>query len=117
MTYRRIQTCTQDGMTPRQPGVSSGTTSGGGAPGCILNVSRHYPDLPNKWGGRGVSKPLDGNGRWFPSVEEAGAYALERGYTRRYFTEPGLRARRVAAARDPRPELAALKARWAERLA
>ena len=50
----------------------------GGGP-CTLLVHRTR-DLPNKWGGRGVSHYGDGNGKEFPTSEAAWAYALSRGY-------------------------------------
>lgn len=75
---------TQSGMVPSQPGISvsySGSFVGGPV---RLNVRRHYPDLPNEWGGRGRSKPLDCDGMLFADDEAAKRYAYERGYLQRF---------------------------------
>lgn len=78
---------TRGGVAPSQPGVSVSTTSpiyaadGTYVPGvCRLNVFRYYDHLPNEFGGRGVSKPLDADGMLFISTDEARRFALERGY-------------------------------------
>ena len=55
------------------------TSSDWGSGPCILHVHRTR-DLPNKWGGRGVSHYGDANGLRFNSSEEAWAFALSRGY-------------------------------------
>lgn len=82
---------TQAGTAPSQPSVGVSTTSpiyaadGTYVPGvCRLNVFRHYDHLPNEFGGRGVSKPLDANGMLFISTDEARRFALERGYLQVY---------------------------------
>lgn len=107
----RTQTCTQDGVTACQPGVSVSYVNTQGNPATVLRVSRHYGHLRNRWGGHGVSKPLDADGRTFPTLEDAQAFALAHGYVRRYVTAPDLRALRVARARRAcRPLAAPLQA-------
>jgi hypothetical protein len=75
--------CTTDPVTTCQPGHSVSTMSSTDWPGVVLNVSRCY-QLPNKLGGIGRHKPLDGDGKWFSSSEEADEYCLSRGYTQIY---------------------------------
>lgn len=56
-------------------------------------------------GAYGFLVPMSDDGRCFASLDEARAFALERGYTQPYFTAPELRTRRVqraAAESDPR---------------
>lgn len=87
--------------------------------GCVLNVRRVRwvePALAARLQRRGaalsmVSPRADGlvavlcpvadDGRVFATSAEAQRHALERGYTRRYFTSPELRARRVERAERP----------------
>lgn len=94
--YRRyMQTCTQEGMVPSQPGMGVSVTSGGGV--VELHVYRNYPHLINEWGGRGVFLRGDAYGRRFPTEQAAWDFALERGYIRPWFY-PEARARRLARA-------------------
>lgn len=95
---KHFTTVTQEGVTASQPGTCVSVTTGCGK--VVLHVSRSY-DIPNVFGGRGVAKPLDCNGMEFESSEAAWAFALERGYSRRYYTSRELRARRVKEARRP----------------
>lgn len=92
----RNMTVTQEGVTESQPGTCVSVTSSEGRH--TLNVFRAYRELPNQWGGRGVHKHCDCNGMQFESSDAAFAYAFERGYLRRYYTSPELRAHRVARA-------------------
>lgn len=90
-----INTVTVNGMTPSQPGVSvsvtspvyESLTSSRIVAACELSVTRHYRDLPNKYGGKGKFKKLDGYGKKFDSTDEAWAWALEHGYIRPWFRE------------------------------
>lgn len=82
--------CTQNGMTKSQPGTSVGYISpiyenGKVIQGVILNVSRYYDQLPNEYGGKGIFKKLDGDGRIFATTKEASQWAKEHGYTREFF--------------------------------
>jgi hypothetical protein len=95
MTKREIKTVTQCGMVSAQPGTSVGSSHFHGSGVHVLNASRYYPDMPNAFGGKGVFKKLDCDGMEFSTREAAHQFALERGYTREYFTEPSLRARNV----------------------
>lgn len=63
--------------------LSVGFTSGPHIKGVILSVRRIYRDMPNKYGGRGVSVPLLGDREVFPDHESAEAFALAGGYIRR----------------------------------
>lgn len=84
---------TQNGIVKNQPGVCVSFTCPAfdwktmtPIPGKVqLNVTRYYDHLPNKLGGRGVSKKCDHNGKLFNTVEEAKKFALEHGYLTQYF--------------------------------
>ena len=100
--------CSQPGVTPSQPGVSMSTTTPAydrnleplpNGPWTRLNLRRHYPDLPNEFGGRGRSKPLDGDGMLFRTPEEARQWAIDHGYLAQFFF-PSVRARRLETARE-----------------
>ena len=52
----------------------------------------------------------DHHNRRFATSEEAHRFAAEHGYTRRYFTSPDLRARRIAKSDQLRDEALAYKA-------
>jgi len=78
----RHATVTQEGVAPRQPDMCVSVTSGSGRN--VLNVSRCYTGLTNGIGGRGRFKPCDCDGFEFASAEAAFAFALERGYLRRF---------------------------------
>lgn len=104
-----VQTCTQDGMVPSQPGMCVSYT--GGADGYTLSVFRAYNDLPNQWGGKGVHRHCDHYGKKFATYDEAAAFALDRGYVRPWFKSAESRAHRKAEARDPRK---ARKPKWSE---
>lgn len=80
-----MNTCTQEGVTVSQPGMSVSFTTGTGMTGVILNVSRHYRNLPNEFGGKGRFKLCDANGKVFKTQDEAKQYALEHGYIREWF--------------------------------
>lgn len=92
---KRYPTVTTEGMVPSQPGCLVSVSSCNGV--STLNVSRDYK-LPNKWGGIGRFHKLDCDGMQFPSSEAAFAFAEWRGYIRRYYTSPDLRARRLRRA-------------------
>jgi hypothetical protein len=68
--------------------------TGTGIEGAILNVSRHRI--------RGVELTWNrlvsgfGDGRLFPSTEDAMQFAYDHGYLQLYFTHPDLRAKRIA---------------------
>lgn len=70
-----------------------------------LNLVRVYPDQPNEWGGKGVIKRMDHDGKLFPSVEEATEFAHERGYLKEHVTQSDLRARRVAEGFNPKTRM------------
>lgn len=92
-------TVTQDGVTLSQPGICVATMHNFKRDVVILHVSRFYPDITNRFGGKGVHKPLDCDGKEFATKELADTFAFEHGYTREYFTDPDLRAQRVQRAR------------------
>lgn len=48
----------------------------------------------------GFMVPMDAHNRKFASLDEARAFALERGYLQPFFTSPDVRVRRVARARE-----------------
>ena len=79
--------CTQEGITKSQPTIFVGYSypiydnQGKDIGGARLSVTRVYP-LPNQWGGTGRTKRLDGDGKIFPSWQEAKAWAIEHGYLR-----------------------------------
>jgi hypothetical protein len=85
-----MNTVTQEGVTKSQRGVSVSVTTGSGIKGAVLNVSRHYDKKTMR---------LDANGKTFDTQEEAWDFALERGYTRLYFTDRALRQLRVERGR------------------
>ena len=80
-------------VTAGRWGVSC--TTGDGITGAVLNVyiapPAHNPRGPFRYG--------DANGRTFPSVDAARAFAWERGYLQPHYSS--LRARRKAEARRP----------------
>jgi hypothetical protein len=96
-------------------------TVGTGIDGAILKVRRCRMLSPGQAArfqerGTGLSMVVPNGGRVqvmfrlpddglaFPSREAAHRHALERGYTREYFTSPDLRARRIESAREfPHP--------------
>lgn len=92
---KTTKTCTQEGVTPRQPMTSVCVSHVHGTNEHVLLVSRHYADLANEWGGRGRFKRCDHDGRTFASSDEAWAFALDRGYVRPFFMPLDWRARRV----------------------
>lgn len=71
-------------ITPSQPGISVSVQTGGG-PGARLSVTRHYPNLTNRFGGKGCIKSLDGDGIVFVDRDRAWAWAFEHGYTKEFF--------------------------------
>ena len=98
----RIITATTEGMVPSQPGVGCAVRHTHGTSVYSLHVYRHYDTLPNRFGGHGRFRHLDADGMEFPSEDAAWAYALDHGYIHVYITDPWLRNKRVAEARDPR---------------
>jgi hypothetical protein len=123
------RTCTAESVAPNRPhdGFSVSRSTGSGIDGAILHVSRlrRVPEAQaRRIAGRDarsciVTVAADGqavmmtrlpdHGRAFASVDEANAHALERGYVRRYFTAPDLRARRLARADELRADALAWK--------
>lgn len=108
---RRDNRVTMSGMTKSQPGVSVSVSSPvydreynviGSA---RLHVTRHYDHLPNKWGGHGVSKSLDCDGMIFDSIDEAFAYAFERGYEQEYWSADDLRQKRMDEGYNPKTRM------------
>lgn len=95
--------CTQEGITKSQPTICVSYSyplydnQGNDIGGARLSAHRTYP-LPNQWGGTGRSKPLDGDGKIFPSWQEAKQWAMEHGYIRtwRRTYDPKRKAERVA---------------------
>lgn len=86
-------TVTQEGVTNLQPGISISVTTGSGLNGkAVLYVSRHYPIINKR-------QKFADCGRHFSNEDEAWAFALERGYVRRYYTNPALRKMRLARAK------------------
>jgi hypothetical protein len=65
-------------------GWSVAYVSGGCGGAVMLSVTKHYPDLPNKLGGRGRIRRGDADGRVFPSSAAAEAFALSHGYLKPY---------------------------------
>lgn len=84
---------TQNGIAKSQPGVNVSFSCPAfdfktmqSIPGKVrLNVSRHYSALTNDFGGKGVRKACDHDGRLFDSLEEAERFAFERGYLMPFF--------------------------------
>lgn len=82
--------------------ISVSTTSGMIPGKVILNVRKSYPFLTNEFGGKGVFKDCDGNGKVFDTREEAMDYAWEHGYiqlfSRKYFdpTDERIKTRKEA---------------------
>ena len=78
---------TQEGMSTNQPGCSVGylTPANADPSKTELHVTRYYPNIFNKFGGKGVCKKLDAYGMLFDDVKQAQAYAAQRGYIRPYF--------------------------------
>lgn len=86
MGKKHIATVTQCGMTVSQPGTGVSVTSGYHLDGkVILNLYRSYNNLKNEFGGIGLSKRLDYDGKVFDNSDAAWAFALEHGYIRQYF--------------------------------
>lgn len=100
MSVKEI-TVTQEAVTKSQPPVCVSVRHTMGSKVWTLHATRCY-DLPNQWGGRGRSHSCDHDRRAFDSEQAAWDFAFDHGYTRVYYTEPYLRARRVREARDPR---------------
>jgi len=118
------RTCAAEAVSGHpHDGISVSLTTGSGIVGAILNVRRCRwlePDQAARFHARGtglsmvVPRSLDSfvqvlfrlpdDGRRFASEDAAWAFCLERGYTRRYFTAPDLRARRLARADEPREQ-------------
>lgn len=65
-----------------------------------LSVFRMY-DLPNEFGGVGVFKRCDHDGRLFNTEDELKTFCLEHGYTSVYFTASSLRQRKVDEGYNP----------------
>jgi hypothetical protein len=85
MPANRRTTCTQNGITKSQPGVSVSVGSGYLPDGkVILSVTRSY-QIKNSFGGIGVSKKLDCYGKVFDNSDAAWAFAFEHGYTMIYY--------------------------------
>ena len=78
MPTRKQPTVTQNNIAVS---ISSGWLPN---PQVILNVSRHYK-IKNSFGGIGVSKPLDYNGKVFDNEDAAWKFALAHGYTKIYY--------------------------------
>lgn len=73
---------------------------------CILREEVQHGDGCGRCGGKVRTEhhflvPMSDDGRRFASVDEASAFALERGYLQEYFTSPWLRAERVERAERP----------------
>ena len=79
MAKKTINTCTQDNFSVS---VTSGFLPNGKV---ILNVRRCYPNRKNEFGGIGMSKKTDHDGKVFNNSDEAFEFALSRGYIRLYF--------------------------------
>jgi hypothetical protein len=89
-----LNTVTQSGMVASQPGISISTTTGCGIKGAILSVCRHYGNLKNAFGGKGLIAPCDGDGRQFDTDDQAWSFALDHGYIRTWYTLPEIRQAR-----------------------
>ncbi len=97
----RINTCTMESTTRRQPGVCVSQISGHDfksgkmIDGVMLSVFRAYErPKDGKTGFINVKyKHCDGNGRVFKSRQECDRFCLERGYTREWYPSPDLKAR------------------------
>jgi hypothetical protein len=82
--------CSHESITQSQPPLCVGYAypvydkDGNDLGGCRLSVHRTYP-LPNEWGGIGRIKHLDGDGKIFPSYQEAREWAIQHGYLRTWF--------------------------------
>ena len=82
MPQRHVDTVTQGGVTPTQPGVSVSATTFNGS--TTLHVTRHY-NLVNGWGGIGRIHHLDCDDIEFPNGNAAHDFALQRGYLHEWF--------------------------------
>lgn len=89
------KTVTQNGMSKSQPGTCVSVTFGGRF-GVQLSVKRYYPNLRNSFGGLGVFKSMDSDGKVFLNSDDAWEFAYDHGYIREYFSTPSARAARKA---------------------
>jgi len=80
-----METVTQSSMVKSQPGIGVSFMSGSDIDGVILHVYRYYQTLKNEFGGLGVFKHADCNGKRFNTLKEANEFALKRGYLMPYF--------------------------------
>jgi hypothetical protein len=88
---KKPKTVTQIGVTTSQPGICVSThvpaydENYNIIAGAKLSVFRAYDKLPNEFGGIGIHKRCDGDGKLFKSHDEAMQWAFEHGYIREYF--------------------------------